>query len=82
MTFLDKEKREICWNNRDVYWNCLDKNEDSESLCAQFRKHYEKTCPIQWVKHFDRRREYNKFKEEMEKTGKVPNFPQKESLKS
>lgn len=50
MTFLDKEKREICWNNRDVYWNCLDKNEDSESLCAQFRKHYEKTCPIQWVR--------------------------------
>lgn len=52
MSFLDKEKRQICWDNRDVYWGCLDKNEDAESPCAQFRKQYEQTCPVQWVRNF------------------------------
>lgn len=52
MSFLDKPSREVCWNNRDDYWRCLDKNADSEPECVQFRKQYEKTCPVQWVRIF------------------------------
>jgi cytochrome c oxidase assembly factor 6 len=37
------------------------------SQCRDLRKLYEKGCPSQWVKHFDRKRTYEQFKKRMEK---------------
>lgn len=74
MSFPDKAKRQECWNARDTYWQCLDKNapnysatsgEEGPSMCAKLRKLFETACPGQWVKHFDRKRTYEQFKEKM-----------------
>ncbi|XP_047343810.1 cytochrome c oxidase assembly factor 6 homolog isoform X2 [Vespa velutina] len=71
MSFPNKEDRLICWSHRDEYWKCLDEAK-SETDCNEFRKKYEQFCPSQWVKHFDRKREYLKFKERLELEGYVP----------
>lgn len=68
MSFPNKEDRLNCWSRRDEYWQCLDEGK-SQAECIEFRKQYEKFCPSQWVKHFDRKRDYLKFKEQIEKGG-------------
>uniref|UniRef100_R4FL41 Putative cytochrome oxidase c subunit vib n=2 Tax=Rhodnius TaxID=13248 RepID=R4FL41_RHOPR len=72
MSFPQKETREGCWNSRDKYWECLESFNNDDKRCAEFRKFYEAKCPAQWVKHFDRKRNYMKFKERMEKEGYDP----------
>ncbi|XP_026675274.1 cytochrome c oxidase assembly factor 6 homolog isoform X2 [Ceratina calcarata] len=71
MSFPSKVERAKCWSHRDEYWKCLDDGK-TEAECKQFRDQYEKFCPALWVKHFDRKREYMKFKEQLEKEGYVP----------
>ncbi|XP_012275519.1 cytochrome c oxidase assembly factor 6 homolog [Orussus abietinus] len=68
MSFLNKEERLKCWGHRDEYWQCLDQGK-SDTECNEHRKRYEQFCPSQWVKHFDRKREYLKFREQIEKQG-------------
>ncbi|KYM98337.1 Uncharacterized protein C1orf31 [Cyphomyrmex costatus] len=68
MSFPNKEDRTKCWSCRDEYWQCLDEGK-SQTECIEFRKQYEKFCPSQWVKHFDRKRDYLKFKEQIETGG-------------
>ncbi|KAG7199285.1 hypothetical protein KM043_018144 [Ampulex compressa] len=68
MSFPSKEDRTKCWGRRDEYWKCLDDGK-SETDCKEFRKQYEKFCPSQWVKHFDRKRAYLSFKEQIETGG-------------
>lgn len=74
MSFPDKQKRQICWNARDAYWTCLDKylpeystssGQEGPPECAKLRQLFETGCPAQWVKHFDRKRTYEQFKEKM-----------------
>ncbi|XP_014246993.1 cytochrome c oxidase assembly factor 6 homolog [Cimex lectularius] len=72
MSFPKKEEREACWDSRDKYWQCLDTATEPEKQCAQLRKFYETSCPVQWVKHFDRKRSYLKFKEKIEQHGYEP----------
>lgn len=76
MSFPDKETRQSCWNARDEYWQCLDKNApdyqatsgaDEPKECQKFRKLFQSKCPGQWVKHFDRKRTYEQFKKKMDK---------------
>ncbi|KAL6439384.1 hypothetical protein ACFW04_003911 [Cataglyphis niger] len=74
MSFPNKEDRLNCWSRRDEYWQCLDESK-SQVECIELRKQYEKFCPSQWVKHFDRKRDYLKFKEQIEKGGYVPEEP-------
>ena len=71
MSFPNKEERTKCWNCRDDYWKCLDEGKP-DTECKKFREQYEKFCPALWVKHFDRKREYLKFKEQIEQGGYVP----------
>lgn len=77
MSFPTKAERTQCWGARDKYWECLDKNNvgagpDKDNVCKEFRKIYEKSCSAQWVKHFDRKRNYLAFKEKIEKDGYEP----------
>lgn len=57
MSFPNKEKRQHCWDARDQYWQCLDKNapdyqttsgSEEPKVCLQFRKLFEKECSGQW----------------------------------
>ncbi|XP_018319860.1 cytochrome c oxidase assembly factor 6 homolog [Agrilus planipennis] len=76
MSFPTKEERSQCWSARDRYWLCLDEykidNPAKDGPCTEFRKIYENSCSAQWVKHFDRRRNYLKFKDKIEKEGYEP----------
>jgi len=74
MSFPTKEERAKCWNNRDAFWACLDSTAPQHSStsgekvpeqCVKLRKLFETSCPSQWVKHFDRKRNYEMFKERM-----------------
>ncbi|XP_044749025.1 cytochrome c oxidase assembly factor 6 homolog [Coccinella septempunctata] len=73
MSFPNKEDRQRCWGARDKYWECLDKvGEGDQSPCAEFRKLYESSCSSQWIKHFDRKRNYLVFKNKIENEGYEP----------
>ncbi|XP_050071677.1 cytochrome c oxidase assembly factor 6 homolog [Anopheles maculipalpis] len=76
MSFPDKDVRAKCWTARDEYWACLDKHapdyqctsqQPEPKECLQLRKLYQQSCPAQWVKHFDRKRTYDQFKQKMAK---------------
>lgn len=69
MSFPNKEDRKRCWDSRDRYWECLDANNDDIAKCLETRKTYETGCPSQWVKHFDRKRSYLKFKDKIQNEG-------------
>lgn len=54
-----REQRQLCWNARDAYFSCLDRNDivqpaegelgDVKGVCADFRKAYESSCGKSWV---------------------------------
>uniref|UniRef100_A0A4X2K1A1 Cytochrome c oxidase assembly factor 6 homolog n=3 Tax=Diprotodontia TaxID=38609 RepID=A0A4X2K1A1_VOMUR len=66
MTAPSMKERQVCWGARDDYWKCLDENTDDASKCKKFRSIFESSCPQQWIKYFDKRRDYLKFKEKFE----------------
>ncbi|CAG2101028.1 unnamed protein product [Medioppia subpectinata] len=72
MSYPNKEQRTKCYTARDGLWNCLDTNEDNREKCLQIRKAFEDQCPPQWVTHFDRKREYLKYKDKIENEGFEP----------
>ncbi|KOB68994.1 putative cell cycle-associated protein [Operophtera brumata] len=77
MSFPDREQRKVCWDSRDRYWDCLDDQNIKDSslkpkACAELRRVFEKSCPTQWVTHFDRKRDFNVFKERMKTEGFDP----------
>lgn len=74
-SFPTKEQRRVCWESRDTYWQCLDdkapahqatSGDKEPAVCLQFRKLFQANCPSQWVKHFDRKRTYEQFKEKVQ----------------
>uniref|UniRef100_F7FG29 Cytochrome c oxidase assembly factor 6 homolog n=2 Tax=Monodelphis domestica TaxID=13616 RepID=F7FG29_MONDO len=66
MTAPSMKERQVCWGARDDYWKCLDENIDDASKCKKLRTIFESSCPQQWIKYFDKRRDYLKFKEKFE----------------
>ena len=61
--FLDADSRQKCWSNRDIYFECLEKNNGKNESCTVFFDEFMKTCPKAWVKHFISKREAEKLKE-------------------
>jgi cytochrome c oxidase assembly factor 6 len=52
-----RSAREACWEHRDVYFGCLDKEsvavpgqEDKDGKCAKEREIYGKECAASWVR--------------------------------
>uniref|UniRef100_V9L7K4 Cytochrome c oxidase assembly factor 6-like protein n=1 Tax=Callorhinchus milii TaxID=7868 RepID=V9L7K4_CALMI len=66
------EERKACWGARDQYWQCLDKQDKDSSECQKFRKEFEGSCPQQWIKYFDKRRDFLKYKEKLQTEGSQP----------
>jgi len=67
-----KEERAACWLARDDFWKCLDKSEEDATKCKQQRQQFESSCTNTWLKYFDKRRDYLKYKEKLEKEGYDP----------
>uniref|UniRef100_G3UJP2 Cytochrome c oxidase assembly factor 6 n=1 Tax=Loxodonta africana TaxID=9785 RepID=G3UJP2_LOXAF len=57
------KERQACWGARDEYWKC---DEHTEMLSVQEVRSHLNKCPQQWIKYFDKRRDYLKFKEKFE----------------
>lgn len=72
MSFPDRSERQKCWSARDRYWECLDANKEEREKCLKQREAYEASCPAQWVKHFDRKFQYLKYKDRIENDGYEP----------
>ncbi|CAC9889025.1 hypothetical protein D6C84_01839 [Aureobasidium pullulans] len=61
----DRTKRAHCWEARDGYFACLDKNniidsvregEKADKLCAQEAVKFDQNCASSWVQYFKKRR--------------------------
>jgi cytochrome c oxidase assembly factor 6 len=55
----DRNAREVCYESRDIFFECLDKNnildavredEKSRQVCPQEVKDYERDCARSWVR--------------------------------
>ncbi|NXS45295.1 COA6 factor, partial [Balaeniceps rex] len=66
------EERKACWGARDEFWQCMDRHADDASKCEKLRRSFESRCPQQWVKHFDKRRDFLKYKRKLETEGYHP----------
>lgn len=45
----NKKERDICWNARDKYFECLESKNDDESKCQDLKAAFDKGCPPVWV---------------------------------
>ncbi|KAK2832564.1 hypothetical protein Q7C36_016026 [Tachysurus vachellii] len=72
MSAPNAKQRQACWGARDELWKCLDLNLDNTAVCEEYHRVYKASCPAQWVKHFDKRRDFLKYKEKLEKEGFEP----------
>ncbi|XP_069825634.1 cytochrome c oxidase assembly factor 6 homolog [Dendropsophus ebraccatus] len=75
MSAPSAQERKACWDAKDKYWRCLEDNREEAAKCQQMRQSFEGLCPRQWIKYFDKRRDYLKFKEELESKGFEPAKP-------
>uniref|UniRef100_A0A8C3F5L6 Cytochrome c oxidase assembly factor 6 homolog n=2 Tax=Chrysemys picta bellii TaxID=8478 RepID=A0A8C3F5L6_CHRPI len=66
MSAPSMEERKACWGARDEYWKCLDENMEDAFRCQKLRCSFESRCPQQWVKYFDKRRDFLKYKEQLQ----------------
>ncbi|KAM3853066.1 cytochrome c oxidase assembly factor 6 homolog isoform 1-T1 [Vipera latastei] len=66
MSAPSMKERKACWGARDIYWKCLDENMKDTSKCDNLRCSFENLCPQQWVKYFNKRRDYLQYKAQME----------------
>lgn len=70
MEFKGREQRNACYNARDTYFECFEKQKAGEKVdCKDLLANFEKLCGKKWTEHFIRRRDYLKFKERLEKEG-------------
>ena len=44
-----KESRQKCWDARDLYFKCLDENNDDKTKCQKNRGEFENSCSKTWV---------------------------------
>ncbi|OQV13802.1 hypothetical protein BV898_12021 [Hypsibius exemplaris] len=68
----NRAERKACWDSRDAYWKCIEKNGTDAPVCDQLRTEYLNLCPGQWVKHFDRKFIYEQYKKKVEQDGFEP----------
>ncbi|NXT79729.1 COA6 factor, partial [Zapornia atra] len=66
------EERKACWAARDEFWQCLDGHGDDAAACEKLRLCFVSRCPQQWVKYFDKRRDFLKYKRKLETEGYHP----------
>ncbi|KAJ1493861.1 hypothetical protein T484DRAFT_1928238 [Baffinella frigidus] len=45
--------RTVCYDHRDEYFACLEKNGEASTACSALGKKYNETCHPAWVKYFN-----------------------------
>lgn len=53
-TVASRQDRQVCWESRDAYFDCLDKASvikagDEGTICSAQKADYEKNCAKSWV---------------------------------
>lgn len=72
MEFKGRKERAECYDARDAYFACTDKqpkDADAKAACKEFFDKFEKSCGCKWTEHFIRKRDYTRFKEKLETEG-------------
>ncbi|XP_069556243.1 cytochrome c oxidase assembly factor 6 homolog [Brachyistius frenatus] len=72
MTAPNSTERKACWDARDRLWTCLEDNDDKAASCQRLQSEFEAQCPAQWVKYFNKRRDFLKYKAKMQTEGFTP----------
>ncbi|KAI0233829.1 cytochrome c oxidase assembly factor 6 [Lamellibrachia satsuma] len=67
-----KAQRQKCWSARDAFWDCMGTNSNDCSKCTAPRTAFENSCSKSWVKYFDKRKDFLKYQEKIEKEGYEP----------
>ncbi len=67
--FMRKGERAACWGAKDAFWACMRKSGESGEACTEARRGFESLCPPTWVAHFDRKFQYEKFKDRLATQG-------------
>lgn len=66
----DRSKREVCYESRDLFFDCLDRNKildavksdaDAKEKCGKELQEFEGACVKSWVSHAIRMRDGNGF---------------------
>ena len=70
--FMKKAERELCWAAKDKFWDCLKSNNEDVSYCLKTRNQFTEACPPTWVTHFDRKFQYEKYKQKLLTDGFQP----------
>lgn len=63
----DKNKRKVCWESRDKFFECLTSNNIDNSLdpkqkdnveknCGKLRQEFQNNCVASWYKYFQEKR--------------------------
>ena len=53
----------LLYQARDAFFMCIQQAGDDDAAgCKALRAVYDSTCPIAWVKHFDKKRIYQEHK--------------------
>ncbi|KAK3715571.1 hypothetical protein LTR37_004921 [Vermiconidia calcicola] len=69
----DRSARAQCWEGRDAFFSCLDRNgiidsvkehEKAKKLCAPELKEFERHCASSWVTYFKKKRVFDYQKEQ------------------
>ncbi|CCE78372.1 Piso0_000994 [Millerozyma farinosa CBS 7064] len=83
----NKAKREVCWNSRDKFFECLTKHNIDNSLdpkeksnveknCGSERAEFKNNCVESWFKYFQQKRYNdlirNRYIEKLEAEGAEP----------
>ncbi|CAG61501.1 uncharacterized protein GVI51_K07161 [Nakaseomyces glabratus] len=66
----NRANRKKCWESRDKFFSCLDKNDilkpsDGVSKCKAENQQYETDCVSSWVKYFNEKRIVDFKREQM-----------------
>ncbi|ODV85406.1 hypothetical protein CANARDRAFT_7521 [[Candida] arabinofermentans NRRL YB-2248] len=80
----NRSQRELCWQSRDIYFQCLDKIEVVNPLdpkhsdkikknCSSQDIQFQKDCVASWVKYFKEKRPFDIKKERMLKEAEAQN---------
>uniref|UniRef100_A0A8B9VL49 Cytochrome c oxidase assembly factor 6 n=2 Tax=Anas TaxID=8835 RepID=A0A8B9VL49_9AVES len=72
MSAPSMQERKACWGARDDFWSCLEAQGEDAARCQELRLAFEARCPQQWVKYFDKRRDFLKYKKKLEAEGFHP----------
>nr|CAD2192259.1 unnamed protein product [Meloidogyne enterolobii] len=58
--------RKDCYHYRDLYFDCLEKNNEDKNRCHREFEKFSDVCQSTWVSHFIRKRGVEKYKKTVE----------------